>query len=180
MIEITPEYLASQGLSTTFPHRFWAKVNKNGPVPAHCPELGPCWIWKAHKAGSGYGMIRPGPAGKSSIGAHVAGWILHCGPITDGLWVLHHCDNRRCVRPTHLWLGTPTDNVRDMIAKGRQFISPRDGENNGRHRLTRNQVEMIRFLCSQTDITQTALAEFLGTTQGHISNIVKKRIWATC
>ncbi len=41
------------------------------------------------------------------------------GPIPDGFWVLHHCDNRRCIRPAHLYLGTNADNMRDCAARGR-------------------------------------------------------------
>jgi len=71
------------------------------------PETG-CWNWNGR--GTGYGRIK-------GTGAHRASWMVHRGPIPDGLWVLHRirCSNKRCVRPSHLYLGTASDNARDMF-----------------------------------------------------------------
>jgi hypothetical protein len=91
--------------------RFWAKVYKNGPVPQHIPELGPCWLWTAYIS-EGYGEFE-------STTAHRTAWELTYGPIPLGFDVLHRCDNRTCVRPAHLFLGTDLDNARDREAKGR-------------------------------------------------------------
>lgn len=103
----------------TTKQRFWSKVDRNGP--AH-PELGTrCWVWTASTA-AGYGNFcvrRP-----LNVGSHRFSWELSNGPIPEGLWVLHRCDNRRCVNPAHLFLGTAKDNVRDMIAKGRDVPPP--------------------------------------------------------
>lgn len=105
--------------------RFWAKVNKQGPVPAHRPELGPCWVWTGTVPKQpGYGRFNTGIklAGRWVIvNVHRYSWELHHGPVPAGLWVLHRCDNRPCVRPDHLFLGTATDNNRDMVAKGRHW-----------------------------------------------------------
>lgn len=102
--------------------RFWSKVDKNGPVPEHCPELGQCWVWTASYRRDGYGQF--GYEGKPSVGAHRVAWIFAEGPIPDGLWVLHHCDNKLCVRRSHLFLGTRTDNIRDMHDKDRHWKGP--------------------------------------------------------
>ena len=121
----TPEFLEAQGFSSDLPQRFWANVNKNGPVPAHCPELGPCWLWKPAK-GYQYGEIKRDSAapGRSPGKAHRVSWILHYGAIPKRKrFVCHKCDNPRCVRPDHLFVGTHRDNMADMVAKGR---SPRN------------------------------------------------------
>ncbi len=87
--------------------RFWSRVEKTDG----------CWLWRGHCDRLGYGQFWLGPGHTS---AHRAAWILTNGFIPDGLNVLHTCDNCRCVRPGHLFLGTHLDNMRDMVTKGRQ------------------------------------------------------------
>jgi hypothetical protein len=123
-----------------FSERFWAKVNKGGPVPSHQPELGPCWVWTAKTNHDGYGQIREGGEGTPFLQAHRANWVFANGPIPDGLWVLHRCDNPLCVRPAHLFLGTASDNTRDAMRKGRMAI----GEANSRAKLSDSDVVLIR------------------------------------
>lgn len=106
--------------------RFWDKVNKDGPVPVHASELGPCWVWTAYCDRFGYGHSRFDGRVWS---AHRISWTLINGPIPDGLWVLHACDNPPCVNPAHLWLGTAADNAHDRDRKGRQV--PHFGDRNG-------------------------------------------------
>jgi hypothetical protein len=107
--------------------RFWSRVDKDGPVPEHCPELGPCWIWTG-TIDDGYGMIR---ANGRSQPAHRVGYELQQGPIPTGLRVLHRCDNPPCVRGNHLRTGTQKENVQDMYNKGR--ARPPSGEIHGRY-----------------------------------------------
>lgn len=94
---------------------FWSRVNKNGPIPEHRPELGPCWLWTGG-ATRGYGCV---PVEGKHQRSNRVSWVMANGPIPDGLYVCHHCDVTLCVRPSHLFLGTMADNVADMVSKGR-------------------------------------------------------------
>ncbi len=107
--------------SDTLLLRFWQKVEKN-------PEG--CWSWTATIDRGGYGSIGT-PTGLEY--AHRLSWIIHNGPIPNGLFVLHHCDNPPCVRPDHLFLGTHQDNQDDRLRKGRRIGRP-PGARNGSHR----------------------------------------------
>jgi hypothetical protein len=88
--------------------RFWAKVRKQDG----------CWEWHASifKA-TGYGQFALTSTQPET--AHRMAWVLTHGYIPDGKYVLHKCDNRKCCNPDHLFLGTPQDNMIDMVAKGR-------------------------------------------------------------
>jgi hypothetical protein len=98
--------------------RFWSRVNKAGPFPEPKPYriTGRCWLWTGATNDAGYGQLRTNNAIEY---AHRMSWEIHHGQITDGLFVCHRCDTPACVNPEHLFLGTHTQNVRDMLAKGR-------------------------------------------------------------
>lgn len=92
----------------TFEERFWSRVRKGAEDE--------CWEWTGPRIPTQYGTIMVNGRVER---AHRASWFLAHGPVPDGMWVLHSCDNRGCVNPIHLFLGTRQDNVDDMVRKGR-------------------------------------------------------------
>lgn len=107
--------------------RFWSKVKK-----------GECWEWQAARTPLGYGVFGVTPT--DTRAAHRYAYEITNGPIPDGMVVMHSCDNPPCVRPSHLSVGTQTDNMGDAARKGRTAR----GEGHGRHRLTLDEVVAIR------------------------------------
>lgn len=97
--------------------RFWRKVSFNGPVPAHRPELGPCWIWRAARDKDGYGLFQM--AGKCHR-AHRVAYELLVGPLTErdpsrpafSITIDHLCRNRACVNPGHMEMVPNAENIR--------------------------------------------------------------------
>lgn len=102
-----------------------------------------CWNWMASLDDHGYGQF-----GSKRLGGHFSShrlsYILTNGPIPDGLFVCHRCDNPKCINPKHLFLGTPLDNVKDMISKGRgRYIITR-GEDSHFAKISASDVIAIR------------------------------------
>ena len=92
----------------TAQERFWAKVNKDGPIPDYKPELGPCWIWRGAPKREGYGSFYY--EGRSQY-AHRLSYQWSVKPIPDGLHIDHLCRVRLCVNPAHLEPVTPVENT---------------------------------------------------------------------
>lgn len=154
--------------------RFWPKVNKNGSVPAHCPELGPCWEWTAGRTRDGYGDFRHG---NTKRGAHRVSYEMHNGPIPAGGLVCHACDNPPCVNPDHLFVGTDADNTRDAARKGRHKNPHTPGELHANAKLTDRDVQLIRLLCGRIGLKRSEVAERYGLSHTVISKVVNRRSW---
>lgn len=152
--------------------RFWAKVDKNGPVVR--PELGPCWLWTAALFDNGYGAFRLEVKQRR---AHVVSYEWHVGPVPEGLSVLHDCDVRHCIRPDHLFAGTQKDNIQDALSKGRMATGVRSGMHaQGLTTLTEDQVREIHALVALGARHGDIGAQF-GVSQTMVSNIARGDAW---
>ncbi|MBA3583021.1 MAG: HNH endonuclease [Gemmatimonadetes bacterium] len=141
--------------------RLWAKVNGRD-------EPGDdCWEWMGLRNARGYGRIKVGRS--SELVTHRVAWELTNGPIPDGLFVLHHCDNPPCVRPDHLFIGTTAENMADRDAKGRQAR----GQRQGRARLVESDVRYIR---SSTE-SQRELGRRFAVDRTTIKAVVERSSW---
>lgn len=102
------------------------KLTKQNFALRYVVDQNGCWIWQgATRSGQKDPYGWAAYAGKQ-MGAHRVSWLVHRGSIPDGLYVCHRCDVRKCVNPDHLFLGTPSENMRDMWSKGRHK-SPAEG-----------------------------------------------------
>jgi len=144
--------------------RFWPKVDIRGPND--------CWEWLANKVSRGYGQIYR--AHEKYVYAHRVVWELTYGPIPEGLFVCHHCDNPGCVNPNHLFLGTNKDNMVDCVEKGRS----NRGQRNGQAKLIEKQVLSIREEYARNGITQEKLAIKHNVKRQAISKIINRERWA--
>lgn len=164
---------------------FWRRV-----------AIGPsCWEWQGDRTRRPGGQLSYGRVrwdGRAQR-AHRIAWMLARGPIPEGLFVCHHCDNPPCVRPDHLFLGTNSDNQRDAAAKGRSApIRPgmnelsqaklrahpelrgrAKGERNCKAKLTADQVREIRA----SGECQRRLSERYGVSNQLISQIRARLVW---
>lgn len=133
-----------------------------------------CWEWTAAKLHDGYGQIGLGPRGSGFGRAHRVSYELFCGPIPDGMLVCHECDNRICVNPKHLFLGTSADNLADMTAKGRRARVGHHGASNPSAKLTAADAAAIR---SATNAHWRELAQRYSVGKTTICGIRSGRLW---
>jgi len=135
-----------------------------------------CWLYLGARLPRGYGIIGAGGKRKK-IYAHRAAWIVWRGPIPEGMHVCHRCDNPPCCNPDHLFLGTRSDNMRDCVQKNRLNVGDRRGTNNGRAKLSEEQVREIRECYAKGGVSQSQLAAKFNIWQTHISRIIRRQAW---
>lgn len=149
--------------------RFWAKVSRSEG------GLG-CWNWLGAKNSGGYGNFKVGSYNAQP--AHRVSYELKNGPIPKGLYVCHKCDNRLCVNPSHLFLGTAKDNMQDASDKGR--LKRGDGQLSSK--LKNADIEAITLSLSPAKygrgaIQQYKIAAKFGVSQALISRIQNGKAW---
>lgn len=145
----------------TFEERFWAKALVGDG----------CWDWAGSLMPNGYGQMSVIPWPKKEY-AHRIAFTLTNGLVPEGMDVCHSCDNRRCVRPSHLWLGTRADNLQDMVRKGRSTM----GARNSQAKLRTKDVLAI-LAASAAGESKHQLAASFGVAPGHITQILSGRRW---
>lgn len=167
--------------------RFWSKVDKSGGPDS-------CWLWLSDKSVSGYGRIQTWNRVEL---AHRLSMSNAVGPIPAWLSVCHKCDNPACVNPSHLFLGTHSENMRDMCRKGRNgaVTKPENfarglrqgahtkpesrvrGEKHGCSRLKEAEVIKIRYEREFVGKTIESIAERYGVTRSAVGAILHRRTW---
>lgn len=143
--------------------RFWAKIRKSEG----------CWEWTAGVDRDGYGVFRG--AGDRRYRAHRYAWEEVHGPLASSTFLMHSCDNPRCVRVDHLSIGTAADNMRDCITKGRSRKA--HGKALPQTRLTEDEVRAVR-LAKAEGAAYAEIAWWFGMSEGHVWNIVTRSTFA--
>lgn len=148
--------------------RFWSKVAEERQ-PA-------CWPFTGSRHPTGYGLFKIGSRTDESVRterAHRVAYQLVHGPIPDGLHVLHRCDNRACCNPTHLFLGTNSENVADRVRKGRSS----KGERQADAKLTSEKVRDARAIHAEGRSTVSAIARQFGVSHVTMWKAVHGQTW---
>lgn len=133
-----------------------------------------CVIWHKYiDRKNGYGIDY---MDKKVIKAHRAAWVRKYGPIPNGLFVLHKCDVRSCVNTEHLFLGTQSDNMTDMVAKGRRRGGDNNiGQNHGLSKITEQTA--VRLKMCRGFVTEKAAAKAVGISQSQAHDIMVDKAW---
>ncbi len=144
--------------------RFWGKVDIRGPND--------CWNWKRALMTNGYGLVR---FEGNLRGVHRVAYELTFGKIPDGFNCCHTCDNRLCCNPNHLFIGTQKDNIQDCVRKER--LNTAKGEKKRNHKLTKEDVLMIRSKYALGYCSHGDLAKEFNIARSGVTNIINGKRW---
>lgn len=149
--------------------RFWKHVEKSDD----------CWNWTASLS-NGYGQFSKG--NKQITLSHRFSYEIHIGKIPDGMFICHKCDNPRCVRPDHLFLGTSSDNMKDMASKGRGVFQKhpeklKRGSEQHLAKLTNFKVFKLRRL-KLAGVSFRRISMWIDLDRSTITDAIKGRTWA--
>lgn len=159
---VNPEHLEIQYLEA----RFWKFVDRRGEDD--------CWEWK--------GTLRGGSTGDRyggilidgvSHSAHRTSYELFVGKIDDGMFVLHSCDNTKCVNPKHLHLGSHSDNMREASERNRMA----KGSANKNSKLSEDDVREIKMMVMNKSHSYSQISSIYGIGRSTVKDIVSGRCW---
>lgn len=136
-------------------------------------KSGKCWEWQAKISPFGYGQFSIAPGNVKQ--AHRFSYELYKGKIPKGKCVLHKCDNRKCIKPSHLWIGTQQENMQDMIRKGRDRKA--DPSKNGGVKLSWDKVNEIRKIRREKGTYYKDLAIMFNVHYATIKRIITNKSW---
>jgi hypothetical protein len=135
-----------------------------------------CWDWTGSRNNQYGNIFIRWENGRGVMQqAHRASYELLFGEIPDGLVVCHKCDNPKCIRPDHLFVGTPQDNMDDMVAKGRGGSTR--GSKNHLAKLNELDIPVIRRMCKDKKLTQQQIGDHFGVTRAAIKAIHLRVTW---
>jgi Mor family transcriptional regulator len=160
----------------TTEERFWSYVNKNGPMPDLTKKCeGACWTWCGTLHPTGYGEFS---VNNKSTKPHRFSYQMEhkLESIPSDMHVCHKCDNRSCVNPSHLFLGTAFDNIHDMMSKGRMKHGTFIGTENSRSKIN-NEIAMKIFLDCNSGMTTKSISKKYKVGRGTVQSIKEGRTW---
>jgi hypothetical protein len=147
--------------------RFWNKADTSGGKAT-------CWLWQAGCTDDGYGQIKV--QGSTRL-AHRIAWELTNGSAPNAMCVCHHCDQRACINPSHLFLGNRADNTADMLAKDRDAWIHRRLADRPRQPLNRQRVIEIRQRANAEGMGSRRIARELGIPRGTVLHVLRGTTW---